>query len=65
MPFYFDIEQLEAGLDTIYGVSSLRKLSSDYKAPSGTLYKKDALVFQITAIDEETGLRVVLFEKTD
>lgn len=64
--FYVDVEQEEAGLDTVYGSSSLYEAVEDFDLTDGFTVKAGALVFPVTQMDmsDLTNVkRTVLFEK--
>lgn len=49
--FYYDYEQESAGLDKVYGMSSIMTLDRDHVFPDGRIGKKGALHMSITKFD--------------
>lgn len=48
--FYYDLEQVEAGLDKVYGMMSLDALAEDWTSPDGTVHHAGALVMVVSAL---------------
>lgn len=61
-PFYYDYEQLEAGLPVAYGLSSIGALTEDFVFADFGIGYRGALVMELTYVDMETGLFTLLVE---
>lgn len=62
-PFYYDYQQLEAGLDRVYGLSRVRDFAEDYSFADGTVAKAGALIMELSKFDMETYLFTALIEE--
>lgn len=61
-PFYYDYQQLEGGLDRVYGLSRVSDLAEDYEFSDGTTAKAGALLMELSKFDPETFIFTVLVE---
>lgn len=62
-PFYYDYQQLEAGLDKIYGMSRVGDFAEDYEFSDGSKAKAGALLMELSKFDPETFIFTVLVEE--
>lgn len=62
-PFYYDYQQLEAGLDKVYGMSRVSDFAEDYLFADGTVAKASALLMELSKFDPETFIFTVLVEE--
>lgn len=62
-PFYYDYQQLEAGLDKVYGLSRVSDFAEDYEFADGSKAKAGALLMELSKFDMETYLFTVLVEE--
>lgn len=60
--FYFDYEQLEAGLDSVYGGSILQRLVSPVTLPDGTIIPAGNLYMRTYKTDDAMTVRWDMFE---
>lgn len=61
-PFYYDLEQLEAGLDTVYGVSDLKVATQDFNITDEVRVSKGALVLGTYHMDTKRMVRTMMVE---
>lgn len=62
--FYFDLEQLEAGMDATYGMGELLEAQEDFHLEEGILVLKGALIAPLTKVNIETGTGIYLIERS-
>lgn len=62
IPFYYDYEQIEAGLPVAYGLSNIGVLTEDFVFGDFGLGYAGALVMELTYVDTETGVFTLLVE---
>lgn len=62
-PFYYDVEQVFAGIDKVYGLSDLFVTTKDFTFPDGTVAREGALIYAIHRLDFDAKTRTVLVEK--
>lgn len=60
--FYFDYEQLEAGLDDVYGIGQLQRLTSPVTLPDGTFIPAGNLYVRTYKADDALTTRWDMFE---
>lgn len=61
-PFFYDVEQVWAGMDTVYGVSDLFVATQEFVFPDGTVAREGALLFSIHRMDLAAKTRTILVE---
>lgn len=59
--FYFDYEQIAAGLPEHYS-TYVEQAAEDFTLPDGTAILKGALVLRLLHLQLESGLQIILFE---
>lgn len=62
-PFYYDYQQLEAGLDRVYGLTRVRDFAEDYLFADGTVAKAGALIMELSKFVPETFIFTALVEE--
>ena len=60
--FYYDYEQLSAGLDKVYGASDLRVTTSEFTFEDGTIAREGALILITYDMDMEAKTFTAMVE---
>lgn len=60
--FYYDYEQLSAGLDTVYGASDLRVTTSEFTFEDGTVAREGALILVTYDMDMDAQTFTAMVE---